>query len=251
MNFEIATFYKFIELEEIDSIRKNIRELMKENEIVGTIIIAHEGFNATVCGRPMKLANFISSAEGIFDTKIEYKSTFHSERVFQRIKVKKKQEIVTLRKEIDLKKGEGTHIEPKEWNALISDPDVYVLDTRNEYEFRVGSFRNAVNPEIANFVDLPEFIEQALDRNEHKKIAMFCTGGIRCEKFAPYMKEKGFEEVYQLKGGILKYLEEIDDTDSLWEGECFVFDERITVDQNLNQGSMPDFSTENQNRKNK
>ena len=128
------------------------------------------------------------------------------------------------------------------WNRLITDPDVIVLDTRNEYEYKSGTFRNAVNPGTEKFNDLPTFIEQNLDPKQHKKIAMFCTGGIRCEKFAPYMKERGFEEVFQLSGGILKYLEEVDPDESLWDGECFVFDERITVGNDLRKGTSPDLS---------
>jgi len=133
-------------------------------------------------------------------------------------------------------------VSPAEWNEIISDPTTFVLDTRNDYEFKTGSFAGAVNPETSKFSELPEFVEKHLDPERHKRIAMFCTGGIRCEKFAPYLKERGFEEVYQLRGGILKYLETMPLEESRWQGECFVFDDRVTVNSNLEKGSSADMS---------
>ncbi len=158
-------------------------------------------------------------------------------------KVKIKKEIVTLRKDVKISLGAGTHVSNEEWNRLLKDPETILIDTRNDYEYRVGTFRGAINPQISSFSELPEFVENHLDSSKEPKIAMFCTGGIRCEKFAPYLVERGFKNVFQLDGGILRYLEETPSGESLWEGECFVFDERITVDRDLNQGTAEDFSS--------
>ena len=147
---------------------------------------------------------------------------------------------MTLRQKVEIEKGEGTHTKPADWNEIISDEKTIILDTRNDYEVELGTFRGAINPKIEKFSDLPKYIAENFDPKEDKKIAMFCTGGIRCEKFAPYLKEMGFEKVFQLEGGILKYLEETPENESLWEGECFVFDDRITVDHNLKQGKTED-----------
>lgn len=215
---------------------------MLENSIFGTILIAEEGFNSTVCGRSEDIEKFITKAEKILDTKLSYKSSFHEKIAFKRVKVKIKKEIVTLKKKVEIEKGIGTHVSSREWNEIISDPETIVLDARNDYEYRIGTFRNAVNPKTRSFNELPKFVEKNFDPEKHKKIAMFCTGGIRCEKFAPFMKSLGFENVYQLEGGILKYLEETPPDESLWQGECFVFDERITVDEKLEKGSEEDIS---------
>jgi UPF0176 protein len=151
---------------------------------------------------------------------------------------------VTLKQRVELEKGLGTHVSPREWNEIIRDEEVFVLDTRNDYEFQVGTFKGAVNPKTEKFSDLPKFVEENLNPEKHKKVAMFCTGGIRCEKFAPFMKQIGFENVYQLEGGILKYLEEVPEEESLWQGECYVFDLRVSVDENLQKGNARDFSIE-------
>ncbi|MFV0389236.1 MAG: rhodanese-related sulfurtransferase [Pyrinomonadaceae bacterium] len=244
MSYEIITFYEFKELAGLEILKSELQNAMRTFDINGTIIIATEGFNSTVCGTPENIALFIPEVERILASTLEYKKSFNQEMTFKRQKVRIKNEIVTLRKNVDIAKGAGTHVDLKTWNSLISDPDVYVLDTRNDYEYRVGTFKNAVNPRIGSFTELPKFIDANLNPKKNRKVAMFCTGGIRCEKFAPYMKGLGFEEVYQLNGGILKYLEEIDAEDSLWEGECFVFDERITVDENLESGCAADLSLE-------
>lgn len=245
MNYQIITFYEFKKLCGLDEIKKCLKSAMADFSIYGTFIIAEEGFNSTVCGKITDIENFITVVEKIFDTKIIYKSSFHDEITFKRQKVKIKKEIVTLRKNVDISKGIGTHIKSKDWNEILNDKEMIVLDTRNDYEYKVGTFKGAINPRVGSFNELPEFIEKNLDPAEHKKIALFCTGGIRCEKFAPYLKERGFAEVYQLEGGILRYLEAISSDESLWEGECFVFDERIAVDENLRKGNAEDFSLEN------
>ncbi len=241
--YQIITFYEFKKLENLPTLKESLKNAMRENSIFGTIILADEGFNSTICGFSTDIENFVEACENLLKTKLNYKTSFHLERSFKRVKVKIKREIVTLKREVEIEKGTGTHAKPGEWNKIISDPETIVLDARNKYEFQIGTFRGAVNPEIDSFSQLPEFIEKNFDPNRHTKIAMFCTGGIRCEKFAPFLKEKGFKEVFQLDGGILRYLEEIPENESLWEGECFVFDERIAVDENLRKGNAEDFST--------
>lgn len=239
---QIITFYEFRKLKNLSEIRESLKAAMRENSVLGTIIIAGEGFNSTISGFSGNIEKFVEIAETIFETKLKYKSTFHAENPFRRIYVKIKPEIVTLKRKVEIEKGRGTHISPAKWNALLKDEEVFLLDTRNDYECQVGTFRGAVNPKTKKFSDLPKFIEENLNPEKHKKVAMFCTGGIRCEKFAPFLKEKGFEKVFQLEGGILKYLEEVPDAESLWQGECFVFDERISVDENLQKGAAEDLS---------
>lgn len=243
-NIQIITFYEFKRLENLPEIREKLRAAMRENSILGTIILADEGFNSTVSGAPENIEKFVSLLEDIFETKLKLKSSFHAENPFRRIYVKIKPEIVTLKKQVAIEKGVGTHVSPGEWNEIIRNEDVFVLDTRNDYEFEIGTFKRAVNPETEKFSDLPRFVEENLDPEKHKKVAMFCTGGIRCEKFAPFMKQIGFEDVYQLEGGILKYLEEVPESESLWQGECYVFDLRLSVDENLQKGNAPDLSFE-------
>lgn len=243
--FQIISFYEFKPLGDGDKLRllkERLRNALKEHRVFGTIIIAEEGFNASLCGERGSIGSFLPEIEAILEAKIYPKSSFHDASPFRKHEVKIKPEIVTLKQPVDVSLGAGTHVEPKDWNSIISDPDIYVLDTRNDYEFRSGTFRNAVNPKTGKFSDLPEFTAAELDPQKHKKIAMFCTGGIRCEKFAPFMRSRGFENVYQLRGGILKYLEEVPEEESLWEGECFVFDERVTVNEKLVKGKGTDLS---------
>lgn len=242
--FQIITFYEFKNLANLRGIKQSLKEFMSANEVFGTIILAEEGYNSTVCGLPENIEKFIPFLETALQTDLKYKSSFHDACPFKKAKVRIKPEIVTLKRKIDIEKGAGTHKAAKDWNKIISDPETIVLDARNKYEYKSGTFRGAVNPETAKFSDLPAFVEENLDPAKHKKVAMFCTGGIRCEKFAPFLKDLGFEEVFQLDGGILKYLEEIPESENLWEGECFVFDERVTVDKSLKKGLKEDFSQE-------
>ncbi len=214
---------------------------MDEFSVKGTLLIAEEGFNSTISGLPEDVKKFVGVLEEIFETKIIYKTSYHTERPFLKAKVRIKQEIVSLRRKVEIEKGIGTHTKAADWNAIISDENTIVLDTRNDYEVALGTFKFAINPKIEKFSDLPKFVAENFNPNEHRRIAMFCTGGIRCEKFAPLMVEMGFEEVFQLDGGILKYLEETPENESLWEGECFVFDDRIAVDINLQGGKTEDF----------
>lgn len=242
--FQIITFYEFKEFAaaSLPEIRAALRTAMADNFVKGTMILAEEGFNATVCAEPENIGQFIPAVESILRTRLRIKSSFHRDCPFRRVDVKIKPEIVTLKKPVDIRLGKGTHVDAKRWNELISDPNVLVLDTRNDYEFRSGTFKRAVNPLTEKFSELPVFVAENLDPDRHQKVAMFCTGGIRCEKFAPYMKQIGFREVYQLEGGILRYLEETPADERLWEGECFVFDERVTVDGELKKGAAPDLS---------
>jgi UPF0176 protein len=169
---------------------------------------------------------------------LECKESITSVIPFNRTKVKLKKEIVTMGIEgIDPKQVVGTYVNAQDWNSLIDDPEVLVIDTRNDYEFQVGTFKNAINPNTQSFREFPQYVKENLDSDKHKKVAMFCTGGIRCEKSTAFLKQQGFDEVYHLKGGILKYLEEMPIESTLWEGECFVFDERVTVNHHLEKGS--------------
>lgn len=232
--FQIITFYEFKDLGDVENLQR-LKEILKsamiEYSILGTILLANEGYNSTISGAPEDIEKFIEILEETLQTKLQYKTSYFSEQPFKRAKVRVKKEIVTLKKPFEIESGIGTHVKPKDWNAIISDPETIVLDTRNAYEVELGTFQNAVNPHIGEFSKMPEFIQENFDPTKHKKVAMFCTGGIRCEKFAPFMKNLGFEEIFQLEGGILKYLEEIPEEENLWQGECFVFDERITVNR--------------------
>ncbi len=242
--FQIITFYEFrrFDAERLEVLKASLSETMRVNSVRGTIILAPEGINATVCGSRQDISTFRGSVEAILDTTLYIKSSFHPECPFRKIDVKIKPEIVTLKQDVDISLGTGTHVSPSEWNKLISDPSVIVLDTRNDYEYKNGTFKRAINPGTEKFSDLPAFVSENFDPEKNPKIAMFCTGGIRCEKFAPYMKQRGFKEVFQLEGGILRYLEESEPDESLWEGECFVFDDRRTVDEKLQKGVGPDYS---------
>lgn len=242
---KIITFYEFKDMSPLGDLlelRVSVRGLMEEFGIGGTVILATEGYNATVAGDAERVDEFIPRLESLFETRLRYKTSFAATVPFRKVDVKVKPEIVTLKRPVDIELGSGTHVPAERWNELIASDDVFVLDTRNDYEFRTGTFTKAVNPETEKFSELPAYVERNLDPAKHKKVAMFCTGGIRCEKFAPYMRSLGFEEVYQLEGGILKYLEVVPPEQQMWEGECFVFDGRVSVDRGLRKGSAPDLS---------
>jgi len=249
---EIIAFYEFKDMPAVrplEATREMLKDIIRTTGVRGTIIIAEEGYNGMVCGTSEEVADFVWATNALLETALRVKSSFHDAAPFRKIDVKIKPEIVTLKRPVDMSLGAGTHISPDEWNEIISDPETFVLDTRNHYEFDTGTFANAVDPNTTKFSELPEFVEQNLDPEKHKRVAMFCTGGIRCEKFAPYMKGLGFEEVYQLDGGILKYLEVVPPEKSLWKGECFVFDERVSIDHQLQKGEAPDHSQRHANAK--
>lgn len=234
----VAALYKFVRLDNYQALQQPLLDAMHRLEVRGTLLLAAEGINGTVSGaRPAIDALLDWLAEDPNLGAIEHKESYVDAHPFLRTKVKLKREIVTMGVEgIDPRHVVGTYVAPEDWNALISDPEVLLIDTRNDYEVAVGSFRGAVNPETTSFREFPDYVREHLDPGQHRKVAMFCTGGIRCEKSTAYLKEQGFDEVYHLKGGILKYLEEVPAETSLWEGECFVFDERVTVDHSLQPG---------------
>jgi UPF0176 protein len=211
---------------------------MEYNNIRGTLLLASEGINGTVAGHRKGIDVLLAWFEK--DARLSnmvIKESFEASNPFYRTKVKLKKEIVTMGVEgIDPKQVAGTYVKPKDWNALIADPDVVVVDTRNDYEVKVGTFEGALNPNTTSFREFPTYVSNNLDPKTNKKVAMFCTGGIRCEKSTAYLKEQGFDEVYHLQGGILKYLEEVPEAETMWQGECFVFDNRVTVNHQLEKG---------------
>ena len=234
----ICALYKFVRLDAFEALREPLIAQMKNVDVKGTLLLAAEGINGTIAGPQAGVDSvlaFLDSQPGLAN--IVHKESYTQENPFHRTKVKLKKEIVTMGVEgLDPLQVVGTYVKPKDWNALISDPEVLLVDTRNDYEVEIGTFENAVNPNTETFREFPEYVEKNLDKNKHKKVAMFCTGGIRCEKSTAYMKEQGFEEVYHLEGGILKYLEEVPSTETMWQGECFVFDGRVAVNHDLEQG---------------
>ncbi|RCU52876.1 rhodanese-related sulfurtransferase [Corallincola holothuriorum] len=235
----VCALYKFVSLPDFEQLRQPLLDAMNQHQIRGTLLLAAEGINGTVAGSRKGvdgLLQWLSQDPRLAN--IEHKESFTDQAPFHRTKVKLKKEIVTMGVEgIDPQQVVGTYVEPKDWNELISDPDVVLVDTRNDYEIQVGTFHGAVNPQTESFREFPDYVAKNLDKKQHKKVAMFCTGGIRCEKSTAYLKEQGFDEVYHLKGGILKYLEEVPEENTLWQGECFVFDERVTVNHQMEKGN--------------
>lgn len=236
--FAVYALYKFVTLDDFEALKPAFEKQLKDLNIKGTLLLAKEGLNGTISGKQENVEQFLSwMAEDSRFVDIDYKVSFHDKAPFHRTKVKLKKEIVTLGVNgIDPNEVVGTYVEPQDWNSLISAPDTIVIDTRNQYEYEIGSFEQALNPGTETFRAFPEYVEQQLDSNKHKKVAMFCTGGIRCEKASAYMKQQGFDEVFHLKGGILNYLAKIDQDQSLWRGECFVFDDRVAVNHDLEKG---------------
>jgi UPF0176 protein len=235
----VAALYRFADTPDFESKREPLHEIMLEHNVRGTLLLAAEGINGTIAGTREGVdgvLNWLRRDARFAD--LTAKESYVDENPFYRTKVKLKKEIVTMGVEgIDPKQIVGTYVEAKDWNQLLDDPDVILIDTRNQYEVEIGTFENALNPATNSFREFPEFVKKNLDPAKAKKIAMFCTGGIRCEKSTAYLKQQGFAEVYHLKGGILKYLEEVPATETKWQGECFVFDNRVTVDHDLNRGN--------------
>jgi len=234
----VVTFYKFVPLDDAKAMRVLLSDICNKNGVKGTILLAKEGINATIAGNRESIDKVLATLKNDQRfTDLEHKESLHDDMPFLRMKVKLRREIVTLGVEgIDPRRDAGIYVQPKDWNTVISDPDVLVIDTRNDYEYAVGSFKGAVNPKTKSFREFPNYVQQQLDPQTHKKVAMFCTGGIRCEKATAFMRRQGFGQVYHLRGGILKYLEEVPASESLWDGECFVFDERVAVDHRLKKG---------------
>lgn len=234
----ICALYKFTRLDDFEEIQGPLKIFLESLNIRGTLLLAKEGVNGTISGDNdsiMKSLDYLQKDERLVG--LEYKFSYSEKPPFKRLKVKLKKEIVTLGvSNIDPIFSSGTYVKPADWNELVNDPDVVLIDTRNNYEFEIGSFKGSINPNTETFREFPAYTKNNLEKYRDKKIAMFCTGGIRCEKSTAYLKSKGFENVFHLQGGILKYLEEIKEDESLWEGECFVFDDRVAVKHNLELG---------------
>jgi UPF0176 protein len=234
----VSALYRFARFPDFESFRDPLHALMLRQDVRGTLLLAAEGINGTIAGSREGInavVGWLRSDERFMV--LETKKSYVDENPFYRTKVKLKKEIVTMGVEdIDPNHIVGTYVDANDWNELIDDPDVLLLDTRNKYEVEIGTFENAVNPETDSFREFPEFVKNRLDPSRHRKVAMFCTGGIRCEKSTAYLRQQGFDEVYHLKGGILKYLEEVPEAQTRWRGECFVFDNRVTVNHKLQRG---------------
>ncbi|MFJ1269677.1 rhodanese-related sulfurtransferase [Legionella lytica] len=231
----IASFYKFVSIDDYESMRELLLAQMSSYQIKGSIILAAEGINGSVAGVREDMDGFYQCMR--HDARLadlRFKETFDKENPFEKARVKLRTEIVSMGiSNVDPLKTGGTYLSPEEWNDLIQDPEVILIDTRNDYEYDLGTFKNAINPNTENFRNFPEYVEQHLLDKKDKKIAMFCTGGIRCEKSTAYLKDLGFPEVYHLQDGILHYIETMPKEKSRWDGQCFVFDNRVAVDADL------------------
>ncbi|MBD62657.1 MAG: hypothetical protein CMD68_01080 [Gammaproteobacteria bacterium] len=237
-SYNVVAFYAFLDLIDLEYFQKIFTDFLNQKNIKGTVLLASEGVNGTLSGSLesiKKFIEFLKSHNLYISQNVKFSTC--EEDPFPRLKVKLKNEIVSIGNDLaDPNKAVGEYIQPKDWNTFISQDDVLILDTRNTYEFSIGTFKNSIQPETTNFREFPNWLEKSgIEKN--KKVAMFCTGGIRCEKASSLMKAKGFNNVYHLQGGILNYLEKVDNDESLWRGECFVFDDRVALDQNLEVGS--------------
>jgi UPF0176 protein len=244
--FKVAALYQFAPLPDFRELREPLRALCAGLAIRGTILLAHEGINGTVAGTADAIEALVRELRdgplfgGRLDN-LELKFSQAAAMPFARLKVRLKKEIVTLGDPaVDPTRTVGTYVDPQDWNALIASADTLVIDTRNQFEVAMGTFDGAVDPQLASFGEFKDFVAERLDPEKHKKIAMFCTGGIRCEKASSYLLSRGFKEVYHLKGGILKYLEGIPESESRWQGECFVFDDRIALGHGLTESRRAD-----------
>ena len=235
----VAALYRFTRFDDPAALRRPLLDLCVDRGVKGTLLLAREGINGTIAGTRESIDAVLSHIRGLPGCAgLEWKESAAREMPFGRMKVRLKQEIVTMGEpDVDPAQGVGTYVDPAEWNALVSAPDVAVIDTRNDYEVAIGTFRGAVDPGTQRFRDFPAWWEENRDRFHNKRIAMFCTGGIRCEKATNYLKSQGVGDVFHLRGGILKYLEEVPVTESLWDGECFVFDRRVSVRHGLDPGT--------------
>ncbi|WP_431311291.1 rhodanese-related sulfurtransferase [Parahaliea mediterranea] len=238
MEVVVAALYKFVALDDYHELREPLLDACLAAGARGTLLLAAEGINGTIAGSREGIdavLDWLRADPRLVD--VEHKESYDDHMPFYRMKVKLKREIVTMGVEgIDPNQCVGTYVEPRDWNALVEDPEVLLIDTRNDYEYGIGTFRGARDPHTTTFREFPGYVRRELDPAKHKKVAMFCTGGIRCEKASAFMLKEGFEEVYHLKGGILKYLEEVPEAQSTWEGECFVFDNRVAVNHQLEKG---------------
>ena len=243
--YTVASFYNFSSIidHEILLIKEELTHLATNQEIKGTILLAYEGVNGTVCGTENAIVQFIETLEKLLKvSEINVKYSWTEKQAFRRFKARKKKEIVTIGiKQVNPSKSVGKYIKAGEWNEFLEDPSNVVIDTRNEYEIKIGNFKGALNPHTSSFREFPAWVQKHLkpliEENPSLKIGMYCTGGIRCEKATSFLIEEGFSDVYHLEGGILKYLEDVSAEKSLWNGECFVFDQRVSLDHDLLPGS--------------
>ena len=236
--FLTAALYKFVELSDFAQLREPLLACCNENKVKGTILLAQEGINGTIAGLPegiYAVLAFLRRDPRLAD--LTHKESFSEKAPFYRLKVRLKREIVTMGvPDINPTEMAGKYVKPDEWNQLLDDPDVVVVDVRNDYEVSLGTFKGAINPKTKSFSELPEWVKRETTLRNKPKVAMFCTGGIRCEKSTAFLRSQGFQDVYHLEGGILKYLETVPEAESRWEGECFVFDERVSVGHGLKPG---------------
>ncbi|GAB3261746.1 rhodanese-related sulfurtransferase [Chitinimonas naiadis] len=234
----VAALYKFVTLNDYEALREPLTQAMLDNGVKGTLLLAAEGINGTVSATREGIDGLLAWLK--LDPRfheLDHKESYCDEQPFYRTKVKLKKEIVTMGvPNVDPNQQVGIYVEPQDWNALINDPEVLLIDTRNDYEVAIGTFEGAIDPKTESFREFPDYVRAHFDPAKHKKVAMFCTGGIRCEKASSFMLGEGFEEVYHLKGGILKYLETVAQAESKWQGDCFVFDNRVTVRHDLSEG---------------
>lgn len=247
-NWVVAAFYKFVPLPDAARLRAPLFEVCASHGVIGTILLAPEGINATVAGSRDAIDSMLKFL--LRDARfgqLEYKESSAARQPFGRLKVRLKQEIVTLGVPgIDPNRAVGEYVDARDWNTLIADPGTVVVDTRNRYETEMGMFERAIDPRTASFRQFPGFVHRTLDPRRHTRVAMYCTGGIRCEKATTYMLDNGFKEVYHLRGGILRYLEDVPREQGLWKGECFVFDERVAVGYGLKSPAMLKVSLKSQ-----
>ena len=235
----VCALYRFVRFADFAAFRAPLLQLMRQQQVHGTLLLAAEGINGTIAGSQQGIDAVLAwLAQDPRFAGLETRQSRAAQNPFYRTRVKLKSEIVTMGvTDIDPNQSAGTYVAPKDWNDLISDPEVLLLDTRNQYEVQIGTFTGAVNPGTTCFREFPDFVAQHLDPARHRQVAMFCTGGIRCEKSTAYLKQQGFEQVYHLQGGILNYLQQVPRAQSRWQGECFVFDNRVTVNHELQPGS--------------
>ena len=235
----VAALYKFVRLDDAKALQPPLLQECLDAGVMGTLLLAPEGINGTIAGPKdsvHRVLDYLHNDPRF--TNLKHKESWAGKPPFLRMKVRLKREIVTMgQPDIDPVNAVGTYVAPEDWNKLISDPDVVLVDTRNDYEVEIGSFKGALNPKTTSFREFPEWVQNSAIMTTNKRVAMFCTGGIRCEKSTAYLRQQGVEEVYHLQGGILKYLETVPEEESLWDGECFVFDQRVSVRHGLVEGS--------------
>jgi len=237
LNYRVISFYKFIDLNNLEQLKINFNGFLKKNDFKGTVLIAREGINGTLSCEKSKIVILKNFLKKNFKSNLSYKIHHYKSHVFLRLKIKIKNEIIKLgKKNLKPRLQSGKYVKPDQWNKLIKKDNVVTLDTRNHYESEIGTFKNSVETKLSNFTEFPEWFEKNKKFFENKEIAMFCTGGIRCEKASSYLLKLGYNKIHQLDGGIINYLKKTKNEEKEWQGECFVFDERVSINENLNKG---------------